>query len=575
MIRELGVWIEVEELCAGEQITESAAILKLINRNRPIQEGLSCLGVLIEHEERQQGRRKAQDCTEPKAVTDYLHTHVQALKEAALIEVAARNRQAQAAQDEALQGLVLEDEYLGQDLAGFTLSIARRQLLEAMDDEYPQLHLKSAYDNYLRRFLKLSKTTARKEIIAENGLDHLTLHPCYYYKASGGGKRYHLIYTPSRVDLGHRERESVETWSQWIGGADRAAAQAGRQIYSLINKDVRFFDSLTEPEILKTGENASMASHFGFSNALSLMINASANGDFEAMADLMNRRQDRYIHPAGEGYGGYCVPKDGLFLEFVLTLNQTDKLRQIGLPDDYHQAVVALANRLLDRKLEFSSELEWEAWAAVELQGQNALKPYFSTVRGLPVFQITRIAHVLDNLGKPEIRDPYRIATSLAAGWGLHKMVTGGEQVNRFMPFFKSWLIRLGLEEAARRQPNVPIRFENSVLVLSAEYKPDTQDARFASGLRKLEILIGQGGHLLNALDVDGQIIAVLMHEGFQGLEQRGWVDRIMAMLNIRMDNPSELVQMRKLFPAWRTPAKIRMVSPTGLSIQGSIELHQ
>ncbi len=574
VIRELGVWIEVEELCASEQIPQTAAVLRVINRNRLIQDELSCLGALLEFEETRQGRKNAEDCGEPEAVEDYLRKHTEALQEAALAQVIARNRDMLASQtdgdctDDALRRRVLADEYYREDLQAYTRQTARRRVLAALDAGHPERHLNGCRETYLRRFQQLRKTTARKEIIAEGGLNHLTLSPLYYFKASGGGKRYHLIYTPSRVDLGKRERESVETWAQWVGGADRAAAQVGRQIYSLINKDVRCFESLTEPEILKTGENASMASHFGFSNALGMMVTASAHGDFEAMADLMNQRSDRFIHPAGEGYGGYCVPKDGLFLEFVLTLNRTEKLRQIGLPEMYHQAVVALANRLLDRKPEFASPLEWEHWAAGQLQRQDCLKPYFSVSRGLPVFQITRIAHVLEHLGQPQLRDPYRVASSLAAGWGLHKMVTGGEQVNRFMPFFKSWLIRQGVAEAARRRPDIAINFENCVVVLTAEYKPDTQDARFATGLRKFEILAGTSGHLLHALDLDGRMVAVLMNEGFAGAQQRGWAERIRDMMGINGDDQSAIAQLHPLFPPAKPPAEIRMVSPTGLSTQ-------
>ena len=127
-------------------------------------------------------------------------------------------------------------------------------------------------------------------------------------------------YTPSRVDLGTRERESVESWAQWVGGADREAARVGRRVYGLINKNVKMFDSLTEPEVLKTGENASMVAHFSYSNAMSLLINSVGRGDIEELGDQMSLRKDRFIHPGGEGYGGYCVPKDGLFLEFVLVL---------------------------------------------------------------------------------------------------------------------------------------------------------------------------------------------------------------------------------------------------------------
>lgn len=575
VIRELGVWIEVEECRVREGISQAAAVHRLIRRNRVIQEELSCLGTLLEFEEMQRGRGRAEECGEPRAVEEYLSRHGESLREAALARVIERNREAilrrasghpaQGSEDD-LRRIVLEDEYYRQDLQTYTRQLARRRVLEQSGAAHP--HLGECRATYLRRFHELRKTTARKEIIAEHGLNHLSLDPLHYFQASGGGKRYHLMYTPSRVDLGQRERESVETWSQWVGGADRAAARAGRQVYSLINKDVRVFDSLTEPEILKTGENASMVSHFGFSNALSLMVTASRHGDFEAMADLMNRRHDRLIHPAGEGYGGYCVPKDGLFLEFVLTLRRAEKLRQIGLPEIHHPAVVDLAHLLLDRKAEFSSPLEWEEWAAGQLQGQDCLQACFAASGGLPVFQITRIAQVLENLGQPELRDPYRVASNLAAGWGLHKLVTGGEQVNRFMPFFKSWLIRQAIAEAARRHPQIPIAIERCAVVLTAEYKPDTQDARFATGLRKFEILAGTAGHLLNALDLDGQVLAVLMHEGCDGVQRRGWRNRLRDRMNLDAKDEAQLERLRRLFPASGPPAEIRLVAPTGLSTQ-------
>ncbi len=573
LCHELGIWVEIEESCVNEQLSQRAAVFRLINRNRQLQEELACLGALLEVTEYGQSSCQADDCNDPPTVDLYLQQHLDALQNEVLAQVLSRNASSVLSQwgeitvppSAEMLHWVLQDEFLRQDLHAYMRFAARRHVLIL---SHPDRELSDCSDTYLRRFQQLSKTTARKAIIAESGLNHLSLHPQYYFQASGGSKRYHLIYTPSRVDLGQRERESVETWAQWIGGADRAAAQTGRQLYSLINKDVRIFDSLTEPEILKTGENASMASHFAFSNALGMMVTASAHGDFEAMADLMNLRHDRFIHPAGEGYGGYCVPKDGLFLEFVLTLSRAEKLRQMGLPERYHQDVLTLATALLNLKMEFATTLEWEQWAAEQLHQQIGLNDYFSVREGLPVFQITRIAHVLDKLGQPELRDSYRVAASLAAGWGLHKMVTGGEQVNRFMPFFKAWLIRQGILEAARRHPQLSIGIEKAIVVLTAEYKPDTQDARFATGLRKFEILAGTSQHLLNALDTEGRIVAVLMNEGFASIQQRGWQETLQARLLIDEYDNDAISKLHELFPPTQTPANIRLVSPTGLSTQ-------
>jgi hypothetical protein len=53
----------------------------------------------------------------------------------------------------------------------------------------------------------------------------------------------------------------------------------------------------------------------------------------EDMADQMNLLHVPDDSSRGRGYGGYCVPKDGLFLAFVLSLGNEVKLRQMGFPN--------------------------------------------------------------------------------------------------------------------------------------------------------------------------------------------------------------------------------------------------
>jgi hypothetical protein len=572
IVRELGIWVEVEEIASREQLSETAALRRVIGGNAQVQEELATLGVLIAHQEQSTGQHNSGELAEPQKVVDLLAHAGDALREQALDLVAKRNGetlqravsahcQAHGLSDrrQALRAVVAADKDYSADLDTYARFAARHQVLAALDDADPTLQLRQRADSFLRRYQRLGKTTARKEIIAAAGLSHWAMHPLYYYQATAANKRYHLLYTPSRVDLGHRERESVETWSQWVGGADRAAARVGRRIYGLINKSVQSYESLTQPELLKTGENASMTSHLAFANALSLMTTASGHGDMEEMGDQMSRRRDRLIHPAGEGYGGYCVPKDGLFLEFVLTLTRGEKLRQIGLPEDQHELAVELANETLARRDDFSTQLEWESWAA------NYLREHIGD--STSIFQLTRVAQVLDGLGQPELRDPYRVMTSLAAHWGIHKMVAGGEHVNRFMPFFKTWLLRQAVAEAKRRHPELPIKRERFVVVLAAEYKPDTQDGRFAVGMRKFEIMAGTGQHLLYSLDSEGQELATLTSEGYAALEARERGHLVAKLLGVT-NSPENNERLRRVFPAYAPPAQMRVVSPTGLSTQ-------
>ena len=144
-------------------------------------------------------------------------------------------------------------------------------------------------------------------------------------------------------------------------------------------------------------------------------------------------------------------------------------------------------------------------------------------------------------------------------------MVAGAEHVNRFMPFFKVWLTRRALAEAARRHPAAAAA---PVVVLTAEYKPDTQDGRFAAGMRKFEILCGTADHLLYALDAEGQTLAGLLSEGFDGADRRGRAGSAAAAVGLDPGDPSTPGTLRELFPEPPRPAEIRVVSPTGLSTQ-------
>lgn len=580
IVHELGIWVEVEEVAAEEELEEDAAVARVVGRNHSVQEEVAVLGALLELSEERSGARASDDVADPDELAAII-AESSKWRDEALDRVVQRNGRVlqQDIADARLADpslsipaatlqVVEGDELYSQDLETFVGFLARAGLLERWAEERGA-DAEDRRKNYLRRYSRLSKTTARKQVLLEHGLQVESLEPRHRYGAVGGSKRFHLLYTPSRVDLGHRERESVETWAQWVGGADRAAARVGREVYGLINKSVRSYESLTEPEVLKTGENASMASHFAFSNALSLMVTASAYGDVEEMGDQMSRRKDRIIHPAGEGYGGYCVPKDGLFLEFVLTLGRTEKLRQLGVPGEYHTVVAKAAHALLDRRDEFATRFEWEAWAAERLRSTEGVESLFGVRAGddgpIPVFQLPRLAEVLDALGQPELRDPERVTTALVARWGIHKMVAGGEHVNRFMPFFKTWLLRGAVADARRRHSGVA---KAPVVVLTAEYKPDTQDGRFAAGMRKFEILCGTGDHLYYALDADGQTLASLLSEGYGAVIERGRGPRACRLLGLPAEATDTEATLTALFPAPPTPAEIRVVSPTGLSTQ-------
>ncbi len=587
LIDELGLGVEVDTMVATEDIPRASAIRRAIGANRLVQAQVSVLAVLREV----LGHSNADNApVDPPEVDSYIGTKRAELEEQALADVVERNvleigravaglrEQSPDASHAELERRVVDGNGdFTADLGAFVRFAAREALLRKLDEEQPDDALAERKANWLRRHQRLARTTARKEVLSEAGLSHLTLDPRHYYQATGGSKRYHLLYTPSRVDLGPRERESVETWAQWVGGLDRQAAQVGRRVYGLINKSVKRFDSLTEPEVLKTGENASMASHFAYSNAMALMVNAAGRGDVEELGDQMSLREDRTIHPAGEGYGGYCVPKDGLFLEFVLTLSEGVKLGQLGVEDHNHASVARLARKVLLGREDFPTELEWEAWAERMLADEDGLRKAFGirdadgpSGRQVPVFQITRLASVLERLGQPPLTNGRAVVGSLAARFGVHTMIAGAEHVNRFMPFYKVWLTYDALANAHRENDRLPTP-ENAKIVLSAEYKPDTQDGRFSVGMRKFEIYAGTGEFLRYSLGGEARTLAALMIDGWdRTVDALGADDsqlrRIAARWGLAPNDGSE--QLRDVFPGYPAPGELRLVSPMGLSTQ-------
>ena len=583
LIRELGMWAEVEEVMALENLPENVAVSRIVAGNMVISNQLAILAVFAD--------LFGLDLdAEAPLVEELLHSQRAVLHDEAIRAVYARNdldllpkmdayraKHPDASEQKAIAALVADNPEYAEDLEIFIRFAAREAAVRELDRRDPALQLAAQVRDWLRNHSRLALTTARREVLLEHGLNHLTMHPLYYYRAAGGNKRFHQLYTPSRVDLGIHERESVETWSQWVGGADKEASRAGRRVFALINKNPKMFDSLTEPEVIKTGENASMVAHFSYSNAMSLLVNSVGRGDIEELGDQMNLRKDRHIHPGGEGYGGYCVPKDGLFLAFVLILTRATKLRQLGVADHLHAGVVKFAHFLLSKRGEFAGETLWEAWAMQLVADKRELEPFF-TVRDsengvVPIFQITRIARALTQLGRPELTDAFDVLSNLAARWGIHKVIVGGEQVNRFMPFYKVWSTYRMMEEAQRLNPDVKIRVKDFCVVLSAEYKPNTQDGRYSVGMRKYELFAGTGDHLMFSLDGPGQDLAHLMFHGFASLWERrhearinARVVRLLSELSVREDDELAIAQLHRLYPGEQAPGEIRMVSPMMLT---------
>ena len=581
VIDDLAMGVVVEEVMADERFSAEMAVSTVVGSYRPVLEQVGILGVLLEAGADPSATLDSSPIRDLERVERYLRDRRSEMEPEALAEVAANNGHAFEQHLEAVQsqrpGISLEEARRAaveaepdyrEELESLMRCRARAAVLRELAAELPELKLQERARTFVRAHTQLGRSTARKCVLARHRLNRETTEPRYYYQAAGGNKRYNLLYTPSRVNLGHRERDSVVKWNQWVGGADAAAAQAGFEFYSLVNEGgVEERPALAYAEIQKTAENGLTVTHFAGSNALGLLCMAVLEGDVQDMGDQMNLREDRYIPPAGEGYGGYCVPKDGLFLAFVLSLTNDVKLRQMGISDDLHDGIMRLARRALARKATFQSELDWQHWAAEKLLQYDVLEEHIGLRGDKLVFHITKIAHALENLGRPwfETAAGDRLVANLAADWGVHKMIVQAEQVNRFMVFYKAWAIYDALSRAREKHPACPADGEARI-ALSAEYKP-VQDVRFSTGLRLFEIFAKTGTHLHYAIDEEGQNLVHLMFEGFD-LDADTPVGRrasreLLQTYGVSAGDTEAIGRLESAFPGHSPPADIVVSSVT------------
>ncbi|RKY57499.1 MAG: hypothetical protein DRP95_06930, partial [Candidatus Latescibacterota bacterium] len=500
LVRELELEGELYGLLS-EADSREEAVLRLLASYPEVGEEATNLAILLDRE-----GRDPEDASEPQAVLDHLRAHPE-LRIQALEEVARES------------GVPVEqvgkDSALSAEAEARALSKARREVLR-------ELGLEGEVGGYMRTRLDpdMAKVVARREIIAEQGLAEQLHNPRFRYDATGPFKKYHLLYTPSRVDLGPEEVRSVREVPKWVGGIDQDAARSGRALYSLYNTAGPVaVDSPRWAEFLKVGEN-----FFSRGGVFYLSLTAGANldalgiGDFEFFRDQWNRRGDRIVLPGGETYGGFCVPKEFSLLYAIVIAavrRETSKrmLRAFGVPEELHGRVIEDLRKLLGMRLDCPSELDWELRAASFLS--ERYPEYFRVLGGAGyVVRLPQLAEALHKAGVLFSRDEERRRGAFELAYWADKKAQGLEEVNRIGPFRKVLLIRELVEEARRRNPQVAPDHK-LIGVMGAAYKEGARkdgreiritDVRFSAGARKLEIYAGTyEHHLLKDTDPEGR----------------------------------------------------------------------
>jgi len=327
---------------------------------------------------------------------------------------------------------------------------------------------------YIRDHIELALSTARKEVIAKHGL--LKELDKYRYEAVGERKAYNLVYAPSRVDLGPHEIESVIAFGQPLGPFDLEAGRAAQKLFEKINiseEGAYIFPNPASAEGQKTLENASRDDNYAFANLIALSAEAMGANAYSIIS-YINMRPTHLILWPGRGYGGFCVPKDGLFVSYVLSLKSEDVLEKIGVPRYLHPYIINLVEELLSSRWDYEDVLEWQEM--VEEKIKKVLKDFSTT--GIYIDGVKNIIDIVSKLGSPV--SPWKKYLRDIAKKLYEERYIPSRLVNNFMPYHTAALIYHALERARERNPNVH-DFKEFSVGIQASYKPGVQDSRLST----------------------------------------------------------------------------------------------
>ena len=508
IVEELDLEGDLYNIMQMEGLTSrERGVQRLIDSYPEVAEKVAELAVLIEHEEKKAGSPiDTENTREPSLVTEYINSHPE------------------------LSGVLADDDD-EEEKQSVRISLARGRVVNS-------LGLSEDVRNYLRDHLpnRLGIVTARREAIAENGLSEELEDPKFRYECQGALKKYNLLYTPSRVDLGIDEVESVKGVPKWIGGRDRQAANAGMSLYSLYNLAGPTAMPVSRfAEFLKVGENFfSRGGVFYLSLIAGANLDALGMGDFEFFRDQWNMRGDRIVLPAGETYGGFCVPKEFTLLYSVIMAALDPKtseevLKAFGVPEELYEPLLDKLREILRMRHQFDSVLDWEAKATEILTDAiNAIRDDGSLpASAIPEYipRLPRLATMLEGKGLIAGEDEEDIVTGYRLASWIDKKAHGLEEVNRFGPFRKVHLIYKLVKEARKKNPDVSPD-SKLIGVMGAPYKEGGRkdgrevpigDVRFSAGARKLEIYAETAQqHLLKHIDPEGRELVKSMFGSFQ-----------------------------------------------------------
>lgn len=211
---------------------------------------------------------------------------------------------------------------------------------------------------------------------------------------------FHLVYSPERVLPGQILRELIEN-ARVIGGVDRTAAEAGRDLYRIFVRGEIILTDTTTAEMVKLMENTYRDVNIAIANEFSRLADRFGVNVWEAI-EIANRHPRVNILNPGAGVGGHCISVDPWFLVEAAP-ELTPLIRTARMVNDGQPAqVVELVRRAL------GGDLHGKRVAALGL----AYKPEVDDLRESPAIEVV---HLLKDAGAVVLAyEPFKPNPALA-----------------------------------------------------------------------------------------------------------------------------------------------------------------
>ena len=141
------------------------------------------------------------------------------------------------------------------------------------------------------------------------------LLPILEESGMSGGRDFHLVFSPERIDPG-RTDFTIRTTPKLVGGLTPACTERARELYSLICDEVVVLSTPEAAELSKLLENIFRSVNIALVNELAQLCDRLGIDIWEVVEAAATKPFGFMRFDPGPGMGGHCLPVDPFYLAF-------------------------------------------------------------------------------------------------------------------------------------------------------------------------------------------------------------------------------------------------------------------